>query len=181
MAMSLAGWSDAAYGAQEAEGKSRLGYVVGLTSSTLSAPRRILRWASKFARKLAKSSLGGEVYTSCDRVDHMSPLREFNEPSANFPPGMLGLEDCESLFKNLGRKDAITAEYRGIQQSLGNWGLERAYWLPGLDTPAGGLTQVKCEMVPPLRLLESGALNPGILPPLIGIFSAPCNFRPPAI
>ena len=40
--------------------------------STLSGPRRILYWASKFVRKLLKGNLGWEtaLYASCD----MKPL-----------------------------------------------------------------------------------------------------------
>ena len=39
--MTLAGWPDAAYGDQSAEGKCRLGYVIGWMSSTLKGPCRI--------------------------------------------------------------------------------------------------------------------------------------------
>ena len=42
-AMSTAGWSDAAYGDQSPEGTRHLGYVVGLMSSTLHGPCRILQ------------------------------------------------------------------------------------------------------------------------------------------
>ena len=60
--LSLAGWSDAAYGDLSQNGKCRLGYFIGITSSSLSGPRHVLQWTSKFTRKLAKGSLGGEVY-----------------------------------------------------------------------------------------------------------------------
>ena len=59
--LTLAGWSDAAYGDLSQNGKRRLGYLIGITSSSLAVPCHVLRWASKFTRKLAKSSLGGEA------------------------------------------------------------------------------------------------------------------------
>ena len=60
--MTLVGWSDAAYGDQSTEGKCRLGFVIGLMSSTLKGPFRILQRTYKFSRKMVKSSLGGEVF-----------------------------------------------------------------------------------------------------------------------
>ena len=42
------------------------------------------------------------------------------------------------------------------------------YWLPGPDTPADGLTEVKNEMAPLLRLLQLGPLFPGTLRPFRG-------------
>ena len=35
----------------------------------------------------------------------------------------------------------------GIQQSSGNRGLGKAYWLPGVKNPAGRLTEVESESV----------------------------------
>ena len=61
-AMTFVGRSDAAYGWLSEEGRCRLGYIVGLTSSSLSGPRHMIQWASKFTRKLVRSSLDGEVY-----------------------------------------------------------------------------------------------------------------------
>ena len=97
-AMFLVSWSDAVSGGQSPEGKSRLGYVIGLMSSTLKGPRHILQWTSKLTRKLATRSPGGEVYSCSEIADHISPLREFYEPFAVMSPGMIGLEDFESLF-----------------------------------------------------------------------------------
>lgn len=61
-AMSPAGWSGAGYRDQPTGRKRRFDYVIGLTSSDLSGPRRTLRRTSKFPRKLAKRNWGGEVY-----------------------------------------------------------------------------------------------------------------------
>ena len=55
----MVGRPDAAYGGQATEGKCQLGYVVGMTSSTLKGPRRIFQWAPKFTRNMVNSSLGG--------------------------------------------------------------------------------------------------------------------------
>ena len=56
--VSLAGWSDAAFGGQPTEGEFRSGCFIGLMASSFSSPRHISQWTSEFTRKLAKSSLG---------------------------------------------------------------------------------------------------------------------------
>ena len=63
-ALSLVGRSDAAYGDLSQDGKCRLGYLIGIMSSSLSGPCHVLQWTSKFTRKLVVRSLGGEVYAS---------------------------------------------------------------------------------------------------------------------
>ena len=44
--MLLVGWPDAAFGTHGQDGRCRLGYLIGLMSSTLTGPVRILQWAS---------------------------------------------------------------------------------------------------------------------------------------
>ena len=44
-------------------------------------------------------------------VDHMALIREFYTPSVGLSPGMVGLEDCESLFNHLRTKKMITEKY----------------------------------------------------------------------
>ena len=89
--MSLVGWSDAALGGRSTEGKSRVGFVIGLKSSSFSGPFHILQWKSKFARKFIKRAPFGEV----------GALSEMVEPLAGGNPGSAGLEDCESPFTHL--------------------------------------------------------------------------------
>ena len=59
--LTLAGWSDAAYGGLSEEGRCRLGYIIGLMSSSLSlsGPCHVLQWTSKFTRKFVTGSLVG--------------------------------------------------------------------------------------------------------------------------
>ena len=76
MEQAIAGWSDAMYGDQAILTKCRLGYVIGLMSSTLRGPCYIIQWPSKFARKLVKSSLGGEAYAFSELMDQADLLRE---------------------------------------------------------------------------------------------------------
>ena len=52
-------------------------------------------------RKMAKSGLEGEVYALSEMFDHISLLREFDEAYVNYSPGMVGIEDCESLCTHL--------------------------------------------------------------------------------
>ena len=179
--LTLVGWSDAAYGKLSEDGRCRLGYIIGLMSSSLSGPCHVLQWTSKFTRKLVKSSLGGEVYAFSEMVDHMALIREFYTPFVGLSPGMVGLEDCESLFSHLRTKRMITEKYLvrhflSIQQSLDNNELDNIYWLPGTENPADGMTKVRSEMPPMLRLLEFGEFYPGLLRPLKGVCSSePCR------
>ena len=55
----------------------RLGYIIGPTSPNLRELCHSVHWASKFTRKLARSSLGGEVYAFGEMLDHMAMLRGF--------------------------------------------------------------------------------------------------------
>ena len=75
-------------------------------------------------------------------------------------------EDCESVFTHLETKKMKTEEYLvrrplSIQRALERGDMENAYWLPGTENPADGLTSVCSDMVPLLRLLGSGRFNPG--------------------
>ena len=55
-----------------------------------------------------------------------------------------------------------------IQQALEHKELDNAYWIPGKGNPADGLTKLRSEVLPLLRLLELGPYNPGISRPLKG-------------
>ena len=71
--LSLAGRADTPYSDQSAKDKCRLGYVDRLTGSSLRGPRHILRWASKFTRKLVRSSPRGEVYAFSEMMTTRPP------------------------------------------------------------------------------------------------------------
>ena len=159
--MTLVGWFDAANGGQATEGKCRCGYMVGLMLSTLKGPCHIWQWTSQFARKMAKSSLGGEVYARSEMVCRILLLKDFYGPFDGTKSGVVGLEDCQSLRAHLKTRKMFTEKclvrhFSSCQQSLEEVGLETAYWLPGTEYPADGLTQVRGDMVPLLRLFESG-------------------------
>ena len=55
------------------------------------------------------------------------------------------------------------------QQASEEGDLENAYLLPGTDNPADGLTKVRGDMAPLLRLPECGCLSPGSFRPLEGV------------
>ena len=97
-AMTLVGCWDAAYGGQSGLGNCRLGYVLGLISSTLSGPCHIAQWASKSTRKLVRSSRGDEVYAISEMLGHMSMLRGFFGHFSDLFPGMVDFEDCDNIF-----------------------------------------------------------------------------------
>ena len=56
-----------------------------------------------------------------------------------------------------------------IRQALGKGDLENAYWLPLAENPADGFTKVRGDVVPLLRLLESGRYCLVQLRPLGGV------------
>ena len=174
--LSLVGWSDAAYGDLLQNGRCRLGYLSGIMASSLSGPCHVLQWTSKFTRKLVKSSLGGEVYAFSEMVDHMAPSKEFRAPCSRISPGLVGVEDCESLFTHFENRKMITEKYLArhflsIQQFVEEGELNNAYWLPGTENPADGLTKIKSEMGPIPSFLETGRFQPGLLLPLKGLAS----------
>ena len=120
-----------------------------------------------------KSSLGGEVYAVGEMVDHMTLLKDFRGPSEGVNPDLSGLEGCEGLCTNLKTKKMIAEKLlvrrsMSIQQALGEGELENAYWFPGAENPAGGIAKVRGDVVPLLRLLESGCLSLGNPRPLKG-------------
>ena len=77
-------------------------------SSTLRPP---LSLDPSFIRKLVKSSLGGEVYAFTGMLDHMSMLRELYGRFLDPYPGMVDLEDSESLSTNLKHARAIEGKF----------------------------------------------------------------------
>ena len=109
--LSLVGWSDAAYGDLSQRGRYRSGYLIAIMSSSLSGSCHVLQWTSNFTRKLVESSQGGEVYAFSEMIDHMALLREFYAPFSLMPPGLVGMEDCESLFTHLKNKKMVTEKY----------------------------------------------------------------------
>ena len=56
--------------------------------------------------------------------------------------------------------------FLSIQQAPEKKELDNVYRIPGKENPADGLTKLRIEVLPLLRLLESGTYNPGILRPL---------------
>ena len=107
----------------------------------------------------------------------MASLREIDAPCADISPGVAGMEEGESLrtyekrTKEMVIDECSVRHFLGIQQVLENGELGIVYWLPGRQNPADGMTKVKSERSPLLRLLESGSFNPGMLRPSPGISS----------
>ena len=139
---------------QSTAGKCQLGYVIGLMSSTLKGPCHVRQRASKFARKMVKSSVGREVYALSEMVDHMLLLEDFRGPFGRINPGEVGLEDCESLFTHLKTKKMAADKYllrhlSRIQQASEEGYLTNPYWPQGTENPAAGLTKVRRDMAPP--------------------------------
>ena len=150
-------WSDATYSDQSANETRRVGYDVGLTSSTLRGPRHALQWTPKYTRKSVKSRSGWEAYASSEIVDHTSPLRELYAHSAGSYTGMAGLGNCEIHFihvKNKKAESSLIRRFPATQQAL------------EMQELADGIRRTKRHISPLTRLLESGAHNPGALRPL---------------
>ena len=78
-----------------------------------NVPCNIFQWASKSTRKLVESSLGVEAYAPSEMVRHVSLLREVYEAFVEMSPGVVGREDCESLFERLRTQKIIADAYLG--------------------------------------------------------------------
>ena len=98
--MLLVGWSDAAFGAREQDGRCRLGYLIGFMSSTLTVPVHILQCTSKFTRKHLKSPPGEEIFALRETSGHMDTIRELYIPLGRKKLASYRLIDCESLLSH---------------------------------------------------------------------------------
>ena len=81
---------------------------------------------SPFGRR----SSGGNwrIVAGVARYERSVPLqRGFYEPSSGASPGVMRLEDCESLYTHLENEEAITEKCLARYISWGN-----EYWLPGV-------------------------------------------------
>ena len=130
-------WSDAACGYQSTEGKCRSGYVIGLMSPTLSAPRHISRRASNFTRKLVKGRSGGGVHALSGTVGHMMLFKKKSYgPFAALGPGVAGLGGCGNLFTQLNTRRMVAEKYSArrflsIQHALVESESDHVYWANG--------------------------------------------------
>ena len=116
------------------------------------------------------------MYAFSEMIDHMALFREFYAPFSRISPGMVGTEDCESLFTPLKNRDMVSGKYvvrhvSSIQQFIEDGELENANWLPGAENPPDGLSKIKSEMGPILALIETGRFQPGLLRPSKGLAS----------
>ena len=119
----------------------------------MSEPRRSFQRTSKFTTKSAKSRLGGEEFAFGDKVDRAPSLSEFREHFADLSPGVIGFEECAGHFTRLQHKRPSAERYFArrfleIRQSfeIAEWG--SAHSIAGLENPADGLTEVKCDAGP---------------------------------
>ena len=104
-------------------------------------------------------------------MDHVALPREFYSPLSDISPGMVGMEACESpptprKTKGIIEERNLVRPSLGIQQFFGKGDLDTVNGLPRLEIPADGMTKVKSDILPLLRLLESGACHPSVLRPL---------------
>ena len=96
----------------------------------------------------------------------MSPLRYFYEAIEGLGPGSLGLGYCGSFFTRPKTKRAIIETYP-VRHFVSIWlafeqgELGNVNWYPGAGAPAGALTEVRSDMTPLSRILESGRFHPG--------------------
>ena len=98
-------------------------------------------------------------------------LRESRDHFFVLSPGTVRPEHCESLPTHLENKKIIREKFLvrrdlSTQQASEMQELGNVHWIPGLGNLADGLARTKSDMVPLLRLLQSGVYNPGISPPI---------------
>ena len=107
----------------------------------------------------------------------MALLREFYVPFSGAPPGMVGLEDFESLFSDLKNRKLVNGKFSvrhilSVQQFIEEGKLDNEFGLPGVENPVGGLTKLKSEMGPIPPLPETGRFQPGLSRPLKELVSS---------
>ena len=66
---------------------------------------------------------------------------------------MAGLEACESLStrpkaRKMAAEKFLVRRFSGSKQALEEGDLDNAFWLPGAENPADGLTKVRSDLVP---------------------------------
>ena len=152
----LVGWSGAAFGDQSAEGKCRLGHVVGPMSSTLSGPCHTPQWTSRITRNLAEGILGGEVYAFSDMIGRMPFLREYYGLAVDlrnplFPPEERGGRHVGVFGPSLFRYSTF----------VGNCGIGPRVLAPGPRELGGWLDQGKKRSCPPSTITRNGCFSPG--------------------
>ena len=96
--------------------------------------------------------------------------------SADFLPCVAGLEVCEKLLAQFETTRTLTEEFPvrhflRIRRTLDGGGPGNGNRSPGPEYPAGGLTKVKSDTAPLLRLLQSESPRPGARRPLRGVAS----------
>ena len=106
----------------------------------------------------------------------MSLLRGVYAHFHGLNPGMVGLEDCESLYTDLNPQKVAAEEhlvryFLSTQQALEHRALGDAYRSPGAENPADGFTGVSSDMAPLSWIPESCRFNPDSLRPLRGVSS----------
>ena len=85
---------------------------------------------------------------------------------------MWGIAECSSrILKKKVAEEFLGYHFLSVRGLMGNRVPGNAYGLSGSENPSAGKTKVKSVMKPPLRLLESGALRPGMIRPLKGAAS----------
>ena len=172
--MLLTGWSDAALGTHERDGRCRLEHLIALMSSTLTGPVRIPQWASRFTRKRVKSSLGGKIFAVSEMWGHMDMIREFYTALGRKKLAPYELIGCESPLSHLrtgrlGAEKSLTRHFRSILGALASGDLGNIAWGPGTDNPADGVTKATSDHGPLLQMLESGTYRPGRSEQLKGV------------
>ena len=87
---------------------------------------------------------------------------------------MVGFGDFESLYARLRNEKAIAEKFLvrrflAIRQAMELKELGNVYRIPGPGNPADELTQLKSDLAPIMRALESGSYNPCTLRRLCGV------------
>ena len=121
-----------------------------------------------------KSSLGGEVYAIGETKDRMLLLKDFYGPFEGMSPGAMGSENCEGFRTHLKKKKQeemisekfLVRNFLSIQRALEAGVMGNAYWLPGTENPAEGLTEVRIDVVPPCDFLNRADFVWGSYAPL---------------
>ena len=149
-------------------GRCRLGCVVGPISSSPRGPCHLTQWPTKITEKIGqKQPWRGSLRAQRGAMSRsvvpgvLCPLRVSVIRFARFGGLRKPLHPNEDRTDH--RREMLGQKPLRRPVSPARWGTGQRVLAPGPKTPAGGLTKLKNNVPPLLRLLETGSFCLGTL------------------
>ena len=78
---------------------------------SFAGPCHLVRRSLKFTRKLVERISGGEDHALSEMIGRVALLRAFCSPFVDLSPGMVSLDDCDSLRTRSKTRRMVTGKY----------------------------------------------------------------------